>query len=119
MAHPEVQETRPQHPRGLVLICKVCDKRAPGLPRRLRREVRGLIRDRFAKKGARVLMTSCQDVCPKGAGIVTVVGAGAARTFVVRDPHEGARTAVDALRGGSGAQPTSESGRGADAATVT
>ena len=60
----------------LVAICKECE----GKPKRLRGNLKDALRD-AQRKDVRVVMTSCQGVCPKHAVTVSIAGVHGIRTF--------------------------------------
>ncbi len=73
--------------QSALLVCKACGKRSSG-PRRVKTkavasEVKRLMR--ASRPRARVVMTSCLGLCPKGAVAVAMVGAkpGGARIIAV------------------------------------
>jgi hypothetical protein len=61
----------------LIAICKTCEAK----PKRLRRDLKAALHG-AQRKDVRVVMTSCQGMCPKHAVTVSIAGANGLRTFI-------------------------------------
>ncbi len=82
----------------LVVVCRACDKRAPGLPKEILRAVKPVVREALGKHGGRVILSDCLDVCPKGAVALCVLSGSAPQCMVTKDAGAAAAAVAVALR---------------------
>jgi hypothetical protein len=81
-------------PDGLVLVCRECDERGA---RHVAKALRRLVRHRLGSKRARVVLSTCLDVCPKHEVTLAIVLRGQVRCATVHDPAEAERKVTAAL----------------------
>jgi predicted metal-binding protein len=89
---------------GALLVCRKCSKKLGKEGKELRKTLKEGARERFGKKGVRVLQTGCFDVCPKGSVTVGATGPKIGLRLVTVAPSARAEGVFEAL----GLTPTPE-----------